>query len=57
MSHSVSIATKVHDGIAVQAACRRLGLPEAVRGAAELFSGVAAGLVVHTIATSTSSLP
>lgn len=47
MSHIVTIATKVQDPVAVVAACRRLGLPEAVQGAAALFSGEAAGWLVR----------
>ena len=47
MSHIVTIETEVRDPAAVAAACRRLGLPEPVRGTAELFSGEAAGLLVR----------
>nr|WP_165253502.1 DUF1257 domain-containing protein [Paludisphaera soli] len=47
MSHIVTIQTEVRDPEAVAAACRRLGLPEPVRGTAELFSGEAAGLLVR----------
>ena len=46
MSHIVSIRTRVTDPAALAAACRRLGLPEPVRGTAELYSGRASGLVV-----------
>jgi hypothetical protein len=46
MSHIVSIKTKLIDGPAVNAACRRLGLEEPVSGTAELFSGKATGLIV-----------
>jgi hypothetical protein len=47
MSHIVTITTRVHDPVAVHAACRRLGLAEPVAGTAELFSGTATGLLVH----------
>jgi Protein of unknown function (DUF1257) len=46
VSHIVEIKTEVRDPVAVAAACRRLGLPEPVQGAATLFSGEAAGLLV-----------
>jgi hypothetical protein len=42
----VTIATEVRDPTAVAAACRRLALPEPVRGTATLFSGEATGLLV-----------
>jgi hypothetical protein len=47
MSHVVTIATKVQDPVAVAAACRRLGLPDPVHGAAALFSGEVAGWIVR----------
>ncbi len=47
MSHIVSIETKLHDPLAVSAACQRLGLPAPVQGTAELFSGEATGLIVQ----------
>ncbi len=47
MSHIVSIKTEVRDAVAVQAACRRLGLAEPVQGEALLFSGEVSGLVVN----------
>ena len=47
MSHIVQIQTQVKDPAAVQAACRRRGLPEAVQGATKLFSGQAIGLAVQ----------
>ena len=47
MSHIVTIQTRVHDPAAVQAACRRLNLPEAVEGTARLYGGEAAGLIVQ----------
>ena len=46
MSHIVSVKTEVRDTCAVNAACRRLGLPEPVHGTAKLFSGEATGLLV-----------
>jgi len=47
MSHVVTIATKVHDPLAITAACRRLGFAEPVAGTAELFSGQASGLLLR----------
>lgn len=47
MSHIVTVETKVHDPVAVSAACRRLGLAEPVQGTAQLFSGEATGLIVR----------
>ena len=47
MSHIVQIETQVRDSVAVQAACRRLGLPAAVQSTVKLFSGVATGLAVQ----------
>ena len=47
MSHIVTIQTEVQDPAAVAAACRRLGLPEPVRGTAKLFEAEAAGLLVR----------
>jgi hypothetical protein len=47
MSHIVTIQARVHDPVAVAAACRRLGLAEPVQGTAQLFSGEAAGLIIH----------
>ena len=46
MSHIVQIQTEVRDPAAIQAACRRLRLPEPVHGTAQLFSGEATGLLV-----------
>jgi hypothetical protein len=43
----VAIQTKIHDPMAVNAACQRLNLPAAVQGSAKLFSGEATGLVVQ----------
>jgi hypothetical protein len=47
MSHVVTIEAEARDPAAVAAACRRLGLPQPERGAAELFEGEAAGLLVR----------
>lgn len=47
MSHLVTIATKVHDPVAVAAACQRLNLAAPVQGTAELYSGAATGLLVR----------
>lgn len=47
MSHIVRIQTKVHDPVAVGAACRRLGLSEPTHGTAHLYSGEATGLIVQ----------
>lgn len=46
MSHLVTIETKVHDPVAINAACRRLNLPAPVQGTVELYSGNATGLIV-----------
>jgi hypothetical protein len=47
MSHITKIQTKVHDLVAVGAACRRLGLAEPVKGKVEFASGEASGLLVQ----------
>ncbi len=47
MSHIVQIQTEVRDALAIQAACRRLGLPQAVQGTTRLFGGEATGLAVQ----------
>jgi hypothetical protein len=47
MSHIVSIQTKIHDPVAINAACQRLGLSAPVQGTANLFSGQATGLIVR----------
>jgi hypothetical protein len=47
MSHIVQIQTQVRDAEAIQAACRRLGLPAAVQGTARLFSDSVTGLAVQ----------
>jgi len=47
MSHIVSLQTKVHDPIAIAAACQRLSLPAPKEGTATIFSGEATGLIVQ----------
>ena len=47
MSHIVQIQTQVRDPAAIQAACRRLGLPEPVQRTVRLFSGEVTGLAVQ----------
>jgi hypothetical protein len=47
LSHIVAIQTKIHDPIAIAAACQRVGLPAPVQGTAKLFSGEATGLLVQ----------
>lgn len=47
MSHIVSVATKVRDPLAVDAACQRLHLAAPRQGTVELFSGEATGLIVQ----------
>jgi hypothetical protein len=47
MSHVVEIHTKLHDPVAIGAACQRLGLPAPVQGTAQLFSGEVTGLLVR----------
>jgi hypothetical protein len=47
MSHIVTVKTKVHDPVAVAAACQRLNLTAPVLGTATLFSGEASGLLVQ----------
>jgi hypothetical protein len=47
VSHIVTIQTKVHDPIAVNAACQRLGLALPIQGTATLFSGEVTGLLVQ----------
>lgn len=47
MSHIVTISTRITNPAAVAAACRRLLLPEPAHGTAKLYSGEAAGLLVH----------
>ena len=43
MSHIVSIKTRLHDQVAISAACRRLGLAEPVLGTATMYAGQTAG--------------
>ena len=47
MSHIVTIATRVHDPVAVTSTCKRLNLPAPIQGTVELFSGQATGLIVR----------
>ena len=47
MSHIVTVQTRVHDPVAVAAACQRLGLAAPVQGTAQLYSGEATGLIVQ----------
>ena len=47
MSHIVTIRTKVRDRAAIEAACRRLELPEPIQGTATLFEGEVSGLLVR----------
>ena len=46
MSHVVSIQSKIHDVVAVAAACHRLSLTAPVQGKATLFSAEVTGLLV-----------
>lgn len=46
MSHIVTIETKIHDPVAIAAACSRLSLPAPVHGKARLFEEEAEGLVI-----------
>ena len=48
MSHVVTIQTKVHDPIAVAAACQRLNLAAPVQGTVHLYSGEATGFIEMT---------
>ena len=52
MSHIFTITAKIHDATVVTAACRRLHLPDPVQGAAQLYSGEAAGLALNYRKTS-----
>ena len=47
MSHVVTICTEVRDAAAVDAACRRLGLPQPIQETVQLFSGERAGYAVR----------
>ncbi|MFO1043647.1 MAG: hypothetical protein U0941_17835 [Planctomycetaceae bacterium] len=46
MSHIVSIKTQVKDSVAIQAACRRLKLPDPQQRTVTLFSSEVTGLAV-----------
>ena len=48
MSHVVAIQTKVHDPVAVAAACQRLNLAAPVQGTVHLYSGEATGFIEMT---------
>ena len=50
------IQTEVHDGAALRAACRQLGLPEPVLGAFSLGSAVASGFAVLSLSMSPRKL-
>ena len=47
MSHVVQITTEVRDVAAIQAACRRLNLPEPTHGSVDLFASKARGWTVR----------
>jgi hypothetical protein len=47
LSHIVKIQTQVRDPVAIQAACRRLGLPQPITQTVRLFSGEETGLAVQ----------
>ena len=47
MSHLVSIQTKIHDAVAIAAACQRLNLKAPTLGNVRLYSGEASGIIVH----------
>ena len=47
MSHIVTVTTQVRDPVAVEAACRRLGLAMPVPRTAQLYSGEATGLLLQ----------
>jgi hypothetical protein len=47
MSHIVTLETRIHDPVAVAAACQRLNLVAPTHGTVELFSGEATGLIVQ----------
>jgi hypothetical protein len=47
MSHIVTVQTKVHDPVAVAAACQRLGLSQPIRGTAQLYSDAVTGLLLE----------
>lgn len=47
MSHIVSVETEIRDAVALNSACRRLGLPQPNHETAQLFSGAATGYCVR----------
>lgn len=47
MSHIVKIESRVHDRVAIDSACRRLGLTKPIEGTAKLYSGEATGLLLQ----------
>ena len=47
MSHIVQIQTQIRDPLAIQAACRRLNLPQPVQQTVKLFSAEVTGLAVQ----------
>jgi hypothetical protein len=47
MSHIVTIRTEIRDAAAVDAVCRRLGLPQPVHETVPLFSGERTGYTVR----------
>jgi hypothetical protein len=47
LSHLVTIDTKVHDFVAIAAACQRLHMPAPTQGTARLFSAEASGLLLQ----------
>jgi hypothetical protein len=47
LSHIVTIQTQVRDAVAVEAACRRLGLAKPEQGSARLYAGEETGLLVR----------
>jgi hypothetical protein len=47
MSHIVTIQTKLHDAVAVEAACQRLSLPAPVQGTVMVYKTQATGLIVR----------
>jgi hypothetical protein len=47
VSHLVSMKTEIHEVAAIEAACRRLGLPAPAQGTARLYSSQATGVIVQ----------
>ena len=48
MSHIVTVKARLHDPVAISAACQRLGLAEPVQGTATMYAGqTAEGLLVQ----------